>query len=61
VIRMAAPSKEPKPDKITTLNLKVPASFKRRLKMYAADKDRSMVEIVMESVELRFAKEGIKL
>jgi hypothetical protein len=58
---MAASSKEPKPDKITTLNLKVPASFKRRLKMYAADKDRSMVDIVIESVDARFAKENVKL
>jgi hypothetical protein len=46
------------PDKLETLNFKVPADFKKAFKGYAVAQGMSMVELLREGFELSKARRG---
>jgi hypothetical protein len=53
----AAPKVEiPAPDEMVTLNMRVPASFRRELKLYAVTIGKDMSEVVREGIELHRQK-----
>ena len=52
--------KAKEPEQLVTLNLSVAKSFRRELKQYALDLDKSMAAIIKEAVELHRQKYGRK-
>ncbi len=51
-------SRTPKPEKIETLNFKVPADFKKAFKGYAVAQGITMVDLLREGFELSKSHRG---
>ncbi len=56
--RTVANLDKPEPAALQTLNLKVPLTFKRDLKTYAAQQGRSMTELLIEAFGLLREQRG---